>query len=175
MSAKAAAATAARIDWTALSAKLKPDTVAAVNAFRRRHADAAKAVRELKDHQVSIDIERYRAVLKNQKVVEEAERALKSFRPATVDLTDQLRVIETHEAKAVAAAQATVSKISTELVELQDMIKNIDTARPLEQLTVDDVAKAYPQLDATVEKMVKRGQWRIPGYYEKFGEFVVGF
>ena len=52
---------------------------------------------------------------------------------------------------------------------------NIENARPIDQLTVDDVSLAYPQLDSIVEKMSKRGQWRVPGYYEKFGEFSIGF
>jgi F-type H+-transporting ATPase subunit d len=51
--------------------------------------------------------------------------------------------------------------------ELKEMLKNIDTARPIDQMTVRDVSIAYPELDQVVEKMVRRGQWRVPGYYEK--------
>eukprot|EP00842_Homolaphlyctis_polyrhiza_P003864 jgi/Hompol1/4479/HPOL_003674-RA len=166
---------AARIDWSALSAKLKPDTVAAVNAFRRRHGELAKVVADLKEHQVAIDFARYRSTLKNQKVVDEAEKAFKSFKPATYDLAEQLRIIKEKETLAVAAAQKTATKIKAELVELNELLTNIETARPLEQLTVDDVAKAFPDIDKTVEKMALRGQWKVPGYYEKFGEFIVGF
>lgn len=51
---------------------------------------------------------------------------------------------------------------------------NIQNARPIDQLLVDDIAKAYPKLDETVEKMAKRGQWRVPGYYEKWIIFNIG-
>ncbi|KAJ1550222.1 ATP synthase d subunit [Cladochytrium tenue] len=51
--------------------------------------------------------------------------------------------------------------------ELKDLLVNIETARPVDQLTVGDVSKADPTLDKNVEKMVKRGQWLVPGYYEK--------
>ena len=40
---------------------------------------------------------------------------------------------------------------------------------------MDDVVKALPEIDQRVEKMVKRGQWHVPGYDEKFGNFGVGF
>jgi F-type H+-transporting ATPase subunit d len=40
---------------------------------------------------------------------------------------------------------------------------------------VDDVVNAYPEIDNTVATMAKRGQWRVPGYYERFGEFCIGF
>ncbi|KAI8921512.1 hypothetical protein BC831DRAFT_476852 [Entophlyctis helioformis] len=171
-----AAASAARtIDWTALSAKLKPETVAAVSAFRRRHADLTKTVAELREQLAPIDFARYRSVLKNSRIVDEAERAAKAFRPASYDLTEQLRIIKEQETKAVAAAQLTASKVNAELLELNELLTHIETARPIEQLTTEDVVKALPEIDTTVEKMSKRGQWRVPGYYEKFGEFIVGF
>ncbi|KAJ3195622.1 ATP synthase d subunit [Irineochytrium annulatum] len=214
----AAAARAAKVDFSALSAKLKPETVASVNAFRRRHADLMKTVGELKEQNSAIDFDGYERVLKNKKIVQDARKAFQSFRPATYDLTEQLRMIEQQELKAVrnyyscslslmvckvAAAERTQKKVNTELTELNQLLTNIETARPVDQLTVrptffvlvcltrgqvDDVAKAYPELDSIVEKMVKRGQWRVPGYYEKyalrfclvliacrFGEFNVGF
>ncbi|KAJ3108496.1 ATP synthase d subunit [Phlyctochytrium bullatum] len=164
-----------KIDWSALSAKLKPETLASVNAFRRRHADLIKTVNELKEVNTTIDFEQYRKVLKNKKVVADAEKAFLAFKPATYDLSEQLRVIDQEQTKAVAAAEKTQAKVAAELSELNELLTNIETARPVDQLTVDDVAKAYPDLDKTVEKMIKRGQWTVPGYYERFGEFSVGF
>ena len=45
------------------------------------------------------------------------------------------------------------------------ILREIADANMIEK--VEDVSKAYPELDAIVEKMVKRGQWNPPGYYEK--------
>lgn len=92
---------AARIDWGALSSKLKPETVAAINAFRRRHTELTKTVNELRDQTATIDFEYYRRTLKNKKVVDAGEKSYKSFTPATYDLGEQLRIIESQEAKAV--------------------------------------------------------------------------
>ncbi|KAI9351493.1 hypothetical protein BDR26DRAFT_832901 [Obelidium mucronatum] len=166
---------AKRVDFAKLAAALRPDTVASLNAFRRRHTDLAKQIADLKEQSTTINFEAYRAVLSNKKIVNDAEKAFSAFKPATYDLREQLRVIDAQEAKAVAAAQATEAHINQELVELKDLLVNIETARPVDQLTIDDVVKAVPEIDATVEKMIKRGQWRVPGYYEKFGEFNVGF
>ncbi|KAJ3027609.1 UNVERIFIED_CONTAM: ATP synthase d subunit [Siphonaria sp. JEL0065] len=166
---------AKRVDFARLAASLRPDTVAALNAFRRRHADLAKQIGELKEQTTAINFEQYRAVLANKKIVNDAEKAFAAFKPVQYDLREQLRVIDAQEVKAVAAAKATEAKINQELVELKDLLVNIETARPVDQLTIDDVVKAVPEIDATVEKMIKRGQWRVPGYYEKFGEFNVGF
>ncbi|KAI8813623.1 hypothetical protein BJ742DRAFT_788959 [Cladochytrium replicatum] len=168
-------AAAKKIDWSAVTTKLKPETVASLNAFRRRQQELQKTVQELKDHQTSIDFDAYRRVLSNKGIVDEAQKAFAAFKPATYDVTEQVRIIEQHEAKAVAAAEKTTQKIQVELKELDTLLKNIETARPLDQLTVDDIAAAIPELDPTVEKMVKRGQWKVPGYYERFGEYKVGF
>lgn len=90
-----------RVDWTALTSKLKPETVAALNGFRRRHADLSRTVSELREAQTTVDFAPYKSTLKNQKVVSEAERAFKAFKPATYDLSEQLRIIDEAEAKAV--------------------------------------------------------------------------
>ncbi|KAJ3183249.1 ATP synthase d subunit [Gaertneriomyces sp. JEL0708] len=168
-------AAAARIDWGALSTKLRPDTFAEISAFRRRHTELTKLVSELREQPTSIDFSHYRKTLKNSKVVDDAEKAFAAFKPATYDLGEQIRIIEQQQAKAVATAETTAKKVNAEVNELKDLLNNIETARPVDQLTVDDVAKAYPELDKTVEKMVKRGQWSVPGYYERFGDFIVGF
>merc|ERR1712000_389073 len=53
--------------------------------------------------------------------------------------------------------------------DVQAHLKTIEDARPFEQLTLDDVAKARPEITKTVEKMVSQGKWTVPGYTEKFG------
>lgn len=162
------------VDWTAVSAKLKPETVASINAFRRRHTELQKLVTDLRDqNKQPINFDVYK--LKNKRVVEEAQRAWSGFKPAAYDLTTQLRVIGDHEGRAISSAQQTTQKMSVELEELKEMLDNIEQSRPIDQLTVDDVVKAAPEIEPTVEKMAKRSQWRVPGYYEKFGEFLVGF
>jgi F-type H+-transporting ATPase subunit d len=95
------ASLATKVNWGALSSKLKPETVAAVNAFRRRQTDLQKTLDELKEQNTSIDFEHYRKILSNKKVVADAEKAFAAFRPATYDLSEQLRIIDQQEVKAV--------------------------------------------------------------------------
>ncbi len=166
---------ARNINWSALSSKLKPDTMASLNAFRRRHADLQKTLTELKEQDKPLDFSSYRSVLKNTKVIDNAEKAFKNFKPVSYDLSEQIKVIEQAHVTAVKEAKATEEQVKTEIAELNVLLSNIDQARPLEELTVDDVVQAAPEIDQTVEKMVKRSQWLVPGYYEKFGEFKVGF
>ena len=48
-------------------------------------------------------------------------------------------------------------------------MKEIESARPFDQLTVDDVVAAS-DLEEKVTYMVKNGKWEVPGYREKFGD-----
>ncbi|KAJ3038884.1 ATP synthase d subunit [Rhizophlyctis rosea] len=168
---------AQRIDWSGLAAKIRPETAASIAAFRRRHQELVKTVADLKEQNTTINFDHYRSTLKNAKVVSEAERAFKGFTPASYDLTEQLRIIGEQEKKAIASAEATRAKVAGELNELKTLQKNINEARPFYDYTTDEIAAAFPnnEIDKTVEKMAKRGQWVVPGYYEKFGEFIVGF
>lgn len=74
--------------------------------------------------------------MKNQAVVDEIERSFKAFKPVTVDVAKQLKTIGMFEAQAVQNAEATKGKVDAELVDLQKTLKNIEEARPFEDLTV---------------------------------------
>jgi len=78
----------------------------------------------------------------------------------------------------VAAAKETVTKIAAEESSLNDTLSNIKDARPFEDLTVghvasfrlpcscqiNDVAKARPEVQKTVDTMLQKGKWSVPGY-----------
>jgi F-type H+-transporting ATPase subunit d len=92
---------ATKIDWAGLGSKLKPETLASLNVFRRRHADLSKTLADLKEQDMAIDFAHYRSVLKNRKVVDNAEASLNAFKGVKYDLEGQLKLIQQHEAKAV--------------------------------------------------------------------------
>ncbi|KAG9575359.1 hypothetical protein KCU77_g12023, partial [Aureobasidium melanogenum] len=73
----------------------------------------------------------------------------------------------------VKAAEQTKSNVDVELKDLQKTLKNIEEARPFEDLTVDEVAAAQPEIDQRTEQLVKKGRWMVPGYKEKFGDLSI--
>ncbi|KAG5221830.1 subunit of the stator stalk of mitochondrial F1F0 ATP synthase [Salix suchowensis] len=124
----------------------------------------------------TVELTRYRSILKNTAIVDEAEKLLKDFKPVTYDVSAHVKAIETFEAKAVSRrvrvekAKETEAKIDIELKELQATLANIEEARPFEDLTVEDVGAAHPRIVEAVETMMKKGKWTVPGYKEKFGD-----
>lgn len=50
---------------------------------------------------------------------------------------------------------------------MEATLDNIQSARPFDQLTLDDVAAARPEITKTVDTMVQKGKWSVPGYKEK--------
>ncbi len=94
-------AAAKAINWTALMSKLSPETGVAVAAFRRKHADLQKTLLELQAQDSKIDFSRYRKTIKHAAVVDNAEKSVNSFKPATYDLSEQLSLIEKHRKNAV--------------------------------------------------------------------------
>jgi len=169
MASKAATAV---VDFTRIysSLGLGKETISSLQAFRKRHSEAQRLSNAYANQPTSVDFTHYRSVLKNQAIVDEAEKLLKDFKPVTYDVNAHVKAIETFEAKAVAKAQETEQKIDVELKQLQETLANIDEARPFEQLTAADVANAHPRIAETVATMVKKGKWTVPGYKEKFGD-----
>ncbi|KAI9168195.1 ATP synthase d subunit [Blastocladiella emersonii ATCC 22665] len=171
MSAVRASATKA-LDFgrVATTLKLKQETVAALTAFRKRHDELQRTVSGLREQRQTIDFAHYRSVLRNKEVVDQAEAALKAFAPAKYDLAAQVKVIEAYEAKAIERAQATADAVNSELSELRETLANIEAARPIDQLTVDDVVRAKPSIETDVEERVKNGRWEVEEYNAKFGD-----
>ncbi|KAH9165437.1 ATP synthase d subunit [Lactarius sanguifluus] len=165
------AATAA-VDFTRIysSLGLGKETVAALQAFRKRHSEAQRIAGHLNAQPTTVDLAHYRSVLKNKAVVDEVEKVLRDFKPVTYDVSAHIKAIETFETKAVVKAKETEAKIDVELKDLQATLSNIQDARPFEDLTVDEVGQAHPRILETVENMVKKGKWTVPGYKEKFGD-----
>ncbi|ORY86989.1 hypothetical protein BCR37DRAFT_343388 [Protomyces lactucae-debilis] len=164
-----------KVDWTLVTSKLglSQQTLSQLSSFRKRNTDARDKLALLEQQRTEVDFSHYRGLLKNTAVVEEIEKSYKSFKPATVDTKAQLKAIDQFEAKAVSNAQETSKTIEQELGDLKATLDNISQARDFEELTVEDVMKARPDIQKNVETMVKKGRWVIPGYNDKFGSTVI--
>ena len=77
------------------------ETVAALQAFRKRHADAQRIHAHLSSQPATVDLSHYRSTLKNKAIVDDAEKLLNEFKPVTYDVNAHLKAIETFEVKAV--------------------------------------------------------------------------
>jgi hypothetical protein len=157
---------ALKVDWAKITTSLglRGQTVAGLQAFKKRNDDVRRKVQLLSEQPTTVDFSQYRAVLKNQAIVDEIEKRFNAFQPATYDLSRQLKAIDAFEVEAVQNAQATKQKVDLELKDLEKTLKNIEEARPFEDLTVDEVAAAEPSIDEKTSKLVSKGRWSVPGY-----------
>ncbi|KAL8704127.1 MAG: hypothetical protein Q9201_002711 [Fulgogasparrea decipioides] len=164
-----------KLDWTKLSTNLglKGSTAASLQAFKKRNDDARRKLAALKQQPQSVDFSRYRSTLNNTAVVDEIEGHFKSFKPATYDVGRQIKAIEAFEAQGVKQAEETKARVDREVGDLEKTLRNIETARPFEDLTVDEIAAAEPEIDKRTEQLVSKGRWQIPGYKEKFGDLSI--
>ena len=65
-------------------------------------------------------------------------------------------------------AEATKGKVEVELRSLEKALSDIEGARGWDEVTVDEVAKAAPEIDEYTERMVKKGRWMPPGYLVRY-------
>ena len=78
-----------------------PETVASLQAFRKRHSEAQRLSSQYANQPTTIDFAHYRSLLKNSAVIDDAEKVLKEFKPVAYDVAAQVKAIESFEAKAV--------------------------------------------------------------------------
>ncbi|KAE8349115.1 ATP synthase D chain, mitochondrial [Aspergillus coremiiformis] len=166
---------ALKIDWVKMTSSLglRGQTAASLQAFKKRNDDARRKVQLLSEQPQTIDFAHYRKVLKNQAIIDQIENQFKTFKPATYDVSRQLKAIDAFEAQAVQSAEETKGKVEAELRSLQKTLENIETARPFDELTVDEVASAQPEIDEKTASMVSKGRWMPAGYKERFGDMSV--
>ncbi|KAJ6150320.1 hypothetical protein N7471_001519 [Penicillium samsonianum] len=167
----AARSAALKIDWAKVSTSLglRGQTATSLQAFKKRNDDARRKVQVLSEQPQTVDFSHYRGILKNTAIVDELENHFKTFKPATYDVNRQLKAIDAFESQAVQNAEATKGKVEAELQNLQKTLENIETARPFEDLTVDEVAAAQPEIDEKTASLVSKGKWMPPGYQDRFG------
>jgi F-type H+-transporting ATPase subunit d len=115
---------------------LRGQTVASLQAFKKRNEDARRKVQQLSEKPTTVDFSAYRSVLKNQAIVDEIERRFKEFKPSTYDVNRQIKAIDAFEVEALKNAEATKQAVDLELKDLAVTLKNIEEARPFEDLTV---------------------------------------
>lgn len=163
-----------KIDWTHIIPQLglTGQTANQLTAFKKRNDEAKKVLFELKQQPTEVNYSAY-AKLKNAEIVSKIKSDVASFKPTTVDLSKQLNVIDSFEVKAIENAKETESLVLAELSELEKTLDNIESARPFDQLTVDDVVKARPDVEDKVSDMVSKGRFEVPGYKEKFGDLII--
>ncbi|KAG6991193.1 ATP synthase subunit d [Physcia stellaris] len=166
---------ATKIDWSKIGSQLglRGQTAAALSNFKKRNDDARRKLNMLNNTPQSVDFQHYRNTLGNTAVVDEIEQHFKSFKPATYDVNRQLKAIDAFEAQAVKSAEETKGKVDGELKDLERTLKNIESARPFDELTVDEVAAAQPDIDKRTEQLVSNHKWAVPGYKERFGDLSV--
>lgn len=170
-----AASAASKINWVKIVPQLglAGQTASSLTAFKKRNDEAKKNLYELKQHATEVPFSAYASKLKNDSIVSTIQKDLSSFKASEVDLKKQLNVIEAFEAKAIENAKATESLVLAELAELEKTLDNIESARAFDQLTVEDVVKARPDVEDKVQDMVSKGRFEVPGYKEKFGDLVI--
>lgn len=164
-----------KLNWAQVISKLglTGSTASSLTAFKKRNDEAKKEHQTLTSQSTEVDFEHYRSVLKNTKVVDEIEKAVSGFKPTTYDVSKTLKTIDIFEQKAIENAKLTEKSVLAEIEQLQATLKDIEGARPFDQLTVDDIAKARPDLDEKVNYMIQHGKWEVPSYKEKFGDLTV--
>ena len=131
---------ALKVDWTKISTSLalRGQTVASLQSFKKRNEDARRRVALLSGQPTTVDFAAYRAQLgpRGQAVVDELEKRVAAFKPASYDVQRQVKAIEAFEAEAVRNAEETKGLVREQVEALEKTLQNIESARPFDELTV---------------------------------------
>jgi F-type H+-transporting ATPase subunit d len=135
---------------------LRGTTAQALQTFKKRNDDARRKVQILSEQPQKVDFAHYRSVLKNTAVIDDIEKQFNAFQVKKYDVNRQIKAIEAYEAQAVKSAEETKVKVDAELKDLEATLKNIETARPFEDLTVVRINRSR-----AASECCKRGEYHV--------------
>jgi len=139
-----------------ISSALKPQVATELFSFLKHHQAVKQRVATLKS-QINVKLDFTPKTGDYGKHVKQAEQVYTSFKPKTFDTTVGLKNIEAYEKVAVARAESTSKFVADNLAQYKSCLENIKTALPVEQLTVKDVEKAFPEVDGKVTEIANKG------------------
>ncbi|KAL9588185.1 MAG: hypothetical protein Q9203_003010 [Teloschistes exilis] len=147
---------AIKLDWNKVTTSLglKGSTAASLQAFKKRNDDARRKLAALQNLPQTVDFSHYRNTLGNTAVVDEIEAHFKSFKPKTYDVGRQVKAIEAFEAQAMKEAQQTREQVDREVQSLEKALRDIETARPFEDLTVVRLRLLVPGVESNPQGLV---------------------
>lgn len=84
------------LNWTKVLSKCSPSVRKVILETRSHHEDLSRQIIELKSSLPKLDFSAYRQILPKEmiKIVDDAEKEFKSFKPEKFDVTEQLKDLE---------------------------------------------------------------------------------
>eukprot|EP00835_Amoeboradix_gromovi_P004470 NODE_349_length_10402_cov_0.251286.p7 type:complete len:160 gc:universal NODE_349_length_10402_cov_0.251286:3540-3061(-) len=151
-----------------IASALKPQVATELFGFLKQHQAVKQRVIQLRS-QLNLKLDFAPKSGEYGKHVKQAEKAFTSFKPKTFDTSIALKNIEAYEKVAMNRANETEKVVSGNLKKFETCLQDIKTAVPVEQLTLKDVEKAFPEIDEKVVELANKGEWYNEEYYAKYG------
>ena len=151
-----------------IASALKPTVATQLSGFLKQHQAVKQRVIQLRS-QLDVKLDFTPQSGEYGKHVKQAEQVYTTFKPKTFDTSIPLKNIEAHEKLAVARAEATSKWVHDNLQQYKSCLDNIKTALPVEELTLKDVEKAFPEVDEKILEQANKGEWYNEDYYGKYG------
>ena len=151
-----------------ISTALKPQVATELFAFLKQHQALKQKVATLKT-QITTKLDFSPQSGDYGKHVKQAEKIYTTFKPKTYDTSVALKNIESFEKIALERAEKTSKFVSDNLAQYKACLTDIKDALPVEELTVKDLEKAFPEIDDNVLEKAKKDEWYDEAYYSKFG------
>eukprot|EP00834_Sanchytrium_tribonematis_P001452 NODE_35_length_36362_cov_0.944434.p28 type:complete len:160 gc:universal NODE_35_length_36362_cov_0.944434:27980-28459(+) len=151
-----------------LASALKPQVATELFGFLKQHQTLKQKVTQLKS-QLNVKLDFTPKQGDYGKHVKQAEQVYKSFKPKSVDTSVALENISKFEKVALKRAEETSKLVSQSVSQYKECLQNISKALPVEELTLKDVEKAFPEVDEKVTELANKGEWYNENYYGKFG------
>ncbi|PJF16573.1 hypothetical protein PSACC_03574 [Paramicrosporidium saccamoebae] len=153
---------AGSVDWTRVLSRCNPQVRKGVMDLRAHHEDLRRQIADAKSSVPKLDFDYYKSKLPSKEygtMLSEMEGKVKGFQPTKTDYSDKLKVLENEKQTQLQEASAFLNKLEGDVQALKAQLDKLRSAKPVEQMTVDDVYELNPEYKEKIYTAIKNDNW----------------
>lgn len=161
MSAKQVASNT--LNWTKVLLKCSPNVRKTILETRAHHEDLRRQISEIKQSMPKLDFGVYRQTLPKEmaKIVDESENQFKSYKPPKIDVNSSIKELEQERDLKIKMSQEFIINLESRVDQLKSQLHKLENAKPVDEITVEDVYEMHPELREQVHEAIKNDHWAV--------------
>jgi len=168
MSSIGGATKKALVDWTKILGRCTPKVRKTILETRSHHEELRRQIGELKATIPKLDWTYYQAKLPKsmEGFVREMEASVSDFKPQKINTEPLLDEWKSEREGKLEASKQFITNLENEIEKLEGKLNQLKNAKPVDEITVDDVYEMRPEWKQQFDDAIKQDCWTTDPSYD---------
>lgn len=153
------------LDWGKILERVTPQAKKNIQEIRTHHEDLKRQIYQLKNSIPVIDFERYKSILPASftSIINEFKEKVVNFKPSKPNVTEKLTLLDQERETKLTESKEFISELNKEIQNLKDKLAQLRSAKPIDEMSADEIYALRPDIKVQFENALKRDIWLSSG------------